>query len=348
MRSKGWLVALIAAGLACGDDDGVDGVDDAGTLDASASDASVDANAGSVDASTDPDTDAAIDGCGRTTYAPGVSTEASIVHDGATRTFRVHVPSSYDENAATPVLLMFHGGFGSGRQLETSTGMSAIADREGFIAVYPDGTGGVRTWNGGACCGAAMRNDVDDVGFVDALLDHLQSELCVDPARVFSSGMSNGAILSHRLACELSDRIVAIAPVAGTIGIDDCEPTRPVHVMQIHGTDDANVPWEGGVGCGASGAESTSIPDTIAGWQTRNACGDTTTETFAVGNGTCAGYDACEAEGDVWLCTIEGGGHSWPGTPREIDLPECSEDGPSSTTFFASEAIWRFFSTRGR
>lgn len=223
MRTKGWLVVLVAMGLACGDDDGVD---DAGALDAGSSDGSVD-DAGSGDASTpDAAPDAAIDGCGRTTYPLGVSTEASIVHDGVERTFRVHVPPSYDATAATPVVLMFHGGFGSGRQLETSSGMSTIADREGFIAVYPDGTGGVRTWNGGACCNPAARDGVDDVGFVDALLDHLESELCVDPARVFSSGMSNGAILSHRLACELSERIAAIAPVAGTIGVE-CAPTRP-------------------------------------------------------------------------------------------------------------------------
>lgn len=347
MRSKGWLAALVIVGLACGDDDGgsdagidageIDAGDDASAIDAATADAE------RADTGTDR-----VPGCGRTTYPNGASTEASIEHDGVTRTFRVHVPPSYDADAPTPLVLMFHGGFGSGRQLENGSGMSVVADREGFLAVYPDGTGAVRTWNGGGCCNPAARENVDDVGFVDALLDHLESELCVDRARVFSSGMSNGGILSHRLACELSDRIAAIAPVAGTIMIDPCTPTRPVHVMQIHGTDDGHVPWEGGFGCGPSGADYTSVPDTLEGWRTRNACDATTTETFAMGDGTCDGYEGCADGGDTWLCAIEGGGHSWPGTPRDAELVECPEDGAVSTTFFASDAIWRFFSTRGR
>jgi polyhydroxybutyrate depolymerase len=114
--------------------------------------------------------------------------------------------------------------------------MDDVADREGFVTVYPDGLGVLGTWNGGGCCGYAVQNDVDDVGFVTALLDHLEQALCIDRARVFASGMSNGGIFSHRLACEQSERIAAIAPVAGTLMIESCAPSRSVSVMHIHGS----------------------------------------------------------------------------------------------------------------
>lgn len=275
-----------------------------------------------------------------TTYAPG-TTEGSIFVPG-TRTFRVHVPPGYVAGQPAPLVLMFHGGGGSGRQLQLrSARMDAVADREGFITVYPDGTGVLATWNGGLCCGRAVQDGVDDVAFVSALLDHLEGALCIDRRRVFASGMSNGAIMSHRLACELSERIAAIAPVAGTIGVSTCAPARPVPVMQVHGTDDGHVPWDGGVGCGPAGVAFVPVPVTMDGWRVRNGCGPGSSERFTEGNGRCSAFEGCAAP--VVLCALEGGGHSWPGGEPTVSVVDCPGDGAQSQSFPASEAAWRFF-----
>lgn len=282
-------------------------------------------------------------GCetGGNIYAAGTST-GEINVNGTRRSFRVHVPASYQAKTPAPIVLMLHGGGGSGKQLQDkSSKMDVIADREGFITVYPDGTGLIQTWNAGNCCGAGVRNNVDDVAFIAALVDHLTGALCIDEARVFATGMSNGAILSHRLACELSERIAAIAPVAGTIGVRDCHPTRRVPVMQIHGTADEHVPWNGGVGCGPSSTDFISVPETMEGWRDRNGCRASTSTAFHEGNGHCVEYDGCGAP--VMLCSIEGGGHSWPGGAPSSGIVDCPGNGPQSTSFHASEQAWRFF-----
>ena len=147
--------------------------------------------------------------------------------------------------------------------------------------------------------------------------------------------------MSHRLACELSGRIAAIAPVAGTMGVSSCQPTRPVAVMTVHGTEDAHVPLDGGVGCGPSGADFTSVPGTMAGWRARNGCEDSEAPYFSQGDGQCTEAGGCGAQ--TVLCLVEGGGHSWPGGVPGPDVVNCPGDGPQSTTFPASEIIWAFF-----
>lgn len=282
-------------------------------------------------------------GRGGTAYPVG-TTSAEIAYLGSPRTFRVHVPPGYDEMSPLPVVLMLHGGGGSGRQFEESSSrMDPIADRERFIAVYPDGSGLLRTWNGGGCCGFAVENNVDDVGFVAALLDHLEGALCVDRRRAFASGMSNGAILSHRLACELADRIAAVAPVAGTDMTSACAPTRPVPLLQIHGSSDGHVPWTGGEGCGLAGVSFTSVPVTMEAWRSRNGCAASTSLSLEQGDGRCETYTACGERADVMLCTIQGGGHNWPGGEPPAALVPCPTNGFQSTTFQASEVIWGFF-----
>ena len=338
-------IALLACTPACGGGDAP--TSDAGSLDAG--DAG-NADAGTADAGS-ADAGAADGGATRRSpgcagsgalYAAGMSTLGDLDHDGMTRTFRVHVPPGYDGRSALPVVLMLHGGGGSAEQFElSSSGMSPIADRENFIAVYPDGTGRIQTWNAGGCCGSAVTNDVDDVGFMGALLDHLEAELCVDERRVYSSGMSNGALMSHRLACELSERFAAIAPVAGTEMSPTCTPSRGVALMHIHGSDDGHVLFAGGLGCGPSGVAYTSVPATMERRRMLNGCEATTSRVLTEGDGTCEGYDGCEE--DTVLCTIAGGGHSWPGGAPPAGLIACPSNGGQSTTFVASEVIWRFF-----
>src|SRR5581483_1221143 len=139
-----------------------------------------------------------------------------------------------------PVVLAFHGGGSNAMQMADFCGLNAKADGAGFIVAYPEGSGRLardHTWNGGNCCGYAMEQKVDDVGFVRVLLDDLAWRARIDTKRVYATGMSNGAVMAYRLASELADRIAAIAPVAGPMGTATCKPSRPVSVMHFHGTE---------------------------------------------------------------------------------------------------------------
>ena len=255
----------------------------------------------------------------------------TLEHAGMTRSIRVHVPASYDPTRATPVVLDFHGYTMSAQTQEDMTRLPEKSDAEGFISVTPDGTGSPRGWNAGACCGTPASSGLDDVGFVDALLDQLEARLCVDTRRVFSTGFSNGGFLSHRLACEMSDRIAAIAPVAGMIGVASCNPTRPVPVMHFHGTSDNIVPYNGG-----GFTSYPSAPETDAGWAMRNGCDTATTESFANGDSRCVTHTGCDGGSEVTLCTITGGGHTWPGGAY---FP----GGHITMDLSATDAMWTFF-----
>ena len=167
------------------------------------------------------------------------------------RSYRLYIPSTLPEGPV-PLFIGLHGGTGWGDQSVSTNRIEGLAESNGFIVIHPDGvpqpnTRG-RVWNGGMCCGIAARENVDDVAFIDAVIDRVESDDDIDDRRVFAFGHSNGGIMSYRLACELSDRIVGIGVVAGTLGIDDCAPTQPVSVMHIHGTADQNLPIDGGVG----------------------------------------------------------------------------------------------------
>jgi len=289
-------------------------------------------------------------GCGQAVppYPPGVSTSDALVHDALTRTFRVYLPASYDGSTPMPAVLNFHGGFGSGAQQEASARITELASSAGFIAVSPDGvpdpTFGIRSWNGGGCCGFAMNSNVDDVGFVRALVDRLEASACIDRRCVCAQGMSNGAILSHRLACELADRIRAIGPVAGTNMAATCEPTRPVPVRAIHGSADAFVRFGGGLGCGPGGIAYASVPQTIDGWRGRAGCRDVSVRSVRLGDAVCSGFRGCAAGVDVEQCTVDNGGHVWPGGTAPV-LPGIGSClfGYRSQMFSASQQLWSFY-----
>lgn len=265
-------------------------------------------------------------GCG---LAPGENNRRwTLEHGGRTREFLVHVPDGYDANVPTPVVFDFHGRLFTATLQLGLTGMRDVADDEGFIVVHAEGVG--RTWNGGVCCGEAAMDNVDDVGFVSAMIDELDAALCVDDRRVFATGMSNGGFLSHRLACELSDRIAAIAPVAGVLGIAQCAPSRAVPVFHFHGNDDNIVGYDGIRGY-------LSVADSMEGWVDRNGCGQASNVYFMQDDVTCEAWTGCNAGAEVRLCTIDGGGHTWPGgTP----LPGL---GRTTNTIDASSLMWDFF-----
>ncbi len=264
-------------------------------------------------------------GCGS---APGANDRAiSISHDGMTRSFFVHYPPTYNPAVSTAVVLNFHGRMSSASQQIALSRMNAVADAEGFLAVHPEGVGA--TWNGGLCCGSAMSRGIDDVGFTRALLDALASEYCVDERRVYATGLSNGGFMSHRLACDLSDRITAIAAVAGTNGDLSCSPSRPVPVLHIHGDADSVVPYAGFAG-------QLSVDSTIDGWRTRNGCGGSSSTVYERGDVTCVEW-SCREGAAVQRCRVRGGGHQWPGGVPIPFLGTTTED------ISASDAAWAFF-----
>ncbi|MBT8451359.1 MAG: hypothetical protein KJO40_05260 [Deltaproteobacteria bacterium] len=264
------------------------------------------------------------------------TTHVDLEFDGMVRSYEIHVPPSYDGMTPAPLVLNFHGFTSSGLGQQASSNMDATADAEGFLAVYPNGLD--QSWNAGLCCGRSATLGVDDVGFTRAVIEDLSARGCIDPSRVYATGMSNGGFFSHRLACEAADVIAAVAPVAGVLALDPatCTPSRPISILHLHGTGDPLVRYDGG-----GLADSPSVESSIAGWLDRNGCTGEPTVTFQNGSATCETTDDCDGDASVTLCTIEGAGHCWPGQPCRV----LGDLGESTTDIDANEAIWRMFSS---
>lgn len=283
--------------------------------------AAADALPSTADASpSTADAMAAVACTGRTSQ-PVDSVRTIATSDGQ-RSYRLHVPASYDPETRTPVVFNFHGLTMSAVTQEWYSKMLAKSDAEGFILVHPDGIG--NSWNAGTCCGDAASQNIDDVGFAASLLDELEAELCVDARRVYATGMSNGGHMSNRIACALSHRFAAVAPIAGSNYTPNCNPSRPVPVLHVHGTADAIVPY----------SQSTSAVD---GWVARNGCTGDAQTTFQNGEAECETWSSCDAGAEVTLCTISGGGHTWPGGETIPGLGHVSDD------LIANDAMWTFF-----
>jgi polyhydroxybutyrate depolymerase len=275
--------------------------------------------------------------------------ERSLVHDGRTRFFLLIVPPQYDGRAKLPLLLALHGGGGNARNAEAMSQLTAKAKKDGFLLVYPEGTGRASsahkllTWNVGDCCGYAQRHRVDDVGFIRALLRQLKSELAVDETRVFAAGMSNGAMMAYRLGCELADEIAGIAPIAGAMN-GACRPSRPVTVAVFHGTADEHVLYNGGSGPKQvqRGRVDRPVRDAVDFWTKHNGCtGEPQRQ--QTNHVRIERYDHCRDGVGVALYTIEGGGHAWPGGTRGWR----GGDEPTAE-LSANDALWDFFTAHGR
>jgi polyhydroxybutyrate depolymerase len=270
--------------------------------------------------------------------AEGTTEVRSFATGGQLRTYRLYRPA--DLSGTVPLVMMLHGGFGSGAQAQRSYGWDDAADAGRFLVAYPDGR--FKAWNAGTCCGWPARTGVDDVGFLGALLDHLVATEGVDPGRFYVAGMSNGAMMAYRLACELPGRLAAIGPVAGTMTVP-CGSAAPTSVLHIHGMDDRAVPYEGGVGEGFGRDHRPPVPATIAHWRAVDACGAATVTTdppVTTDNADCA------LGTTVRLVTIEGAGHQWPGS-TDSALAGLVLD-PPSTALDATAELWAFFSTKTR
>ncbi|MFC1733322.1 alpha/beta hydrolase family esterase [candidate division KSB1 bacterium] len=264
--------------------------------------------------------------------------------DTISRSYLLHIPPGYDGARQLPVVLVFHGATGSGKRVAGVSDFSEVADSHTFITVYPDGIGGF--WNDGR----EVKSEIDDVDFVSALIDHIAETLKVDSTRIYASGISNGAMMVFRLACELSEKIAAIAPVAGTLPENValiCVPTEKVPVIMFHGTEDAYLPYEGGSLNGRVPGVVLSAYRTAETWAKINECSlEPETTIFPVRDPTDGtqvqrdSYFGPQKEELVVVYTIYGGGHTWPSgrNSRLLNL------GKTSREIKATDVIWEFFS----
>jgi polyhydroxybutyrate depolymerase len=257
--------------------------------------------------------------------------DASINYGGLERDYTLYIPASYSAGNEAPLLFNFHGYTSNAWQQAFYSNFNTVADDEGFIIVYPEGTldnTGTSHWNVG--WGGST---VDDIGFTSALIDSISADYSINQDRVYSTGMSNGGFMSYQLACELSDRIAAIASVTGSMNMgwfNSCNPNHPMPIMEIHGTADGNVPY-------------ATIPSIMDFWANFNNCNSSAIITNVPNTSTT---DGCTAEHQIWEngnngSTVEhykiiGGEHSWPGA--------LFPNGVTNQDIDASEKIWEFFS----
>jgi polyhydroxybutyrate depolymerase len=274
-------------------------------------------------------------------FSAALAQTDSITVGALTRTYTMRLPSAYDGVTPLPLVIAMHGGFGSGLQLEEQSLLSDKAELEGFIVVYPDGVPSplnIRTWNAGGCCGYAMNNNIDDVGFISALLDTLIAENAIDTLRIYATGMSNGGFMSYRLACELSERIAAIAPVSASMTIDVCAPTRSMPVIGLHSYLDESVPYLGGVGTGVSSHYNSPQDSVQTAFALHANCLSLSDTLLDDADMTVIRWSDCDCSQEMLIYMTHDGGHSWPGGEQGTGIGD-----PPSTVISANNLMWEFF-----
>jgi polyhydroxybutyrate depolymerase len=282
------------------------------------------------------------------TQAQAVEVRRTLRVAGMERSYLLYRPAGTLPRTGVPLVLVFHGGGGTAHGIARHTGLTKFAGREGFALVYPQGVR--RRWNDGRGIHAAY----DDVGFVRALLDTLRRELPIDPRRIYATGISNGAVFAHRLACDLPGTFAAIAPVAGAFPArmePGCTGAAPVAVMAFQGTADHLMPY-GGTALGSASSVTSrrgavlSAERSVAFWARVNGCAAAPADSLLperhAGDGTRvrrSTYAECRRARPVQLYRIEGGGHTWPGGPTAG-----ASVGRVSREVDATAVIVRFFS----
>jgi polyhydroxybutyrate depolymerase len=280
--------------------------------------------------------------------SPDGDSRGELTFGGLQRSYQLHVPAGLDHPAG--LVINLHGAGQTGSTQAALTNYNRVADQLGLVVAYPDGID--QPWADGRGASAADRRGVDDVGFLMALVDRLAHDYGVAPGRVFATGISAGAFMATRLACDRADVIAAIAPVAGTLGTGvPCAPSRPVAVLASHGTADPVVPFYGGTMNGSGGvSDIVAAPAMASRWRDIDGCTNAPLEDVlpAKGDGTSVHrFTAvgCAGGTDVVLLQIDGGGHTWPsGT---FSLP-ADTVGLTTGVFNASLASGQFFLAHAR
>lgn len=261
----------------------------------------------------------------------------SIVTSGDTRKYLLFVPRSYDPSRPTPLVISLHGAGGWPVQQMEMSGWNRVAEREGFLVVYPSGVerDGPRFWGAGRGSGRAK-----DVRFISDLIDKLQASYNIDPKRIYANGLSNGGGMTFVLSCSLSHRIAAVGMVASaqTLSWSWCTDQRAVPMINFHGTADPVTPYKGGT-TWVSARSFPAIPAWTENWARRNRCEPKPVQSTVAADVTRLSYTHCADDASVVLYRIEGGGHTWPGGQP---LPEWFV-GPTTRTIDASSEMWAFF-----
>jgi polyhydroxybutyrate depolymerase len=268
----------------------------------------------------------AIAGCGgRDAGKPSAFVEGISVHTisagGHDRSYRLYKPKGLPASAALVIVL--HGGFGTGDYAERNYGWDQLADSQKFVVAYPNGLNRAWNVNGAGCCGRPAKEGIDDVGFVTAAVADIEHSIGINASHVYATGMSNGGMMDYTLACDTT-LFAAIGPVSGT-QLDPCRSPHPVSVMHIHGTADPLIPYGGGPGHGFVHLDGPPIQGTNAFWRNVDHCGAPAATTSGSVTTSTAG---CPDNRSVVLITVDGGGHHWPD--------------------FATDKLWQFFAAHPR
>jgi polyhydroxybutyrate depolymerase len=256
-------------------------------------------------------------GCGTAAMAPAMDQDLMLMHGGMARSYILHMPRSADPKQPVALLLSIHGFTSSNTGQRAVTGQNEVADKHGFAVAYPQGTGSQRGFNAGSCC---IGGDVDDVGFMRAIVDDIGKRACLDERRVYATGISNGGMMSFRLACEADDMFAAVAPVVGQTWITPCSPKRGVPILSFNGTADMTVTYQ----------MANPLNEM---WAMRDQCmSGPIMEPIGTTSSTCKVWTQCRDGAEVRVCSMEGMNHCQPGRPncnnQDID---------------ANEAMWMFF-----
>ena len=270
--------------------------------------------------------------------------EKELISNELVRRYHIHLPSNYDVSNVFPLLIALHGRLGTGKKMIKQTCFNRIADREGFIVVYPEGF--KRGWADGRGISHADKRSVDDVAFIDRLVKVLQGELPIDSSRIYIAGHSNGGFMAQRLAIEHPHLFAAVAVVAASVSewlASRFTPGETMPILFINGTADPVTPYLGGQQPG--GARILSVEDALRMWAHFNGCKEAPAvrEIHELKNGPLvkvSTYGSCKKHSQVKLYAIQGGGHVWPGEPEDISRSGAAKIGRGID---ASEEIWKFF-----
>jgi polyhydroxybutyrate depolymerase len=271
---------------------------------------------------------------------PAHAQSRSLRVGGLERTYRIYRPAGLSRARPVPLVVVLHGGFGTGRQAEGSYHWDAQADRRGFVVAYPDGVR--RSWNaGGICCGLAHRNDVDDLGFLTRLIETVTRNQNIDPKRVYLTGISNGAAMAYRYGCEGRYPVAAIGAVAGSFSVA-CPQPHAVSVMEIHGLDDHNIPFHGGHGSkAATQVRWLPVEQTLDSFRRANRCAPPSSQQHGPVH---TDISHCADGREVVLISITDAGHQWPGgRPARPLVARIFRLDPPSRALDATAVLWDFF-----